>query len=78
MKLDFEPTCRYDHGPLKNVTSMVGTDFALGRVNHTTEPVCMDTDQFFSVQIFVCPTCGYIELFDGDIEDTVKFIEDSA
>lgn len=75
MKLDFEPSCRYGHGALNNVSKVVHTDFALGGVDFIIDKHVMATEQFFSVQVFVCTTCGYMELFDSDVKGTADLVK---
>jgi hypothetical protein len=58
-----EPCCKYGHGPLTEESdkqarpqwSLLSTDGL---------PV------IFAVMLFVCPVCGYIELFDDDPKRT--------
>ena len=62
------PKCRYNHGDLMRVTQ--GGRFPEWSLfgGRTIYPVGTS----FSVALYVCRTCGYIELFDTDVELTIQ------
>ena len=57
------PTCRYGHGPLLPVTQR-GTIREWGIRAH-------GASLHFGLALYICPTCGYAELFDPDTDKTV-------
>lgn len=59
------PSCRYGHGDL---IAAIG-------VNKTPQWAIMAFDggpSCFEVRLFVCPKCGYMELFDPDFQKTAE------
>jgi hypothetical protein len=71
--LEFTPTCKYGHGDLKiepkgsfayvKVEEMERSGIA-GIGKHFVYRLADNT--FFRIQLWRCPTCGYIETFDAD------------
>lgn len=72
------PTCRYGHGNLEHVDkndvdhrwglmglSMIGVQPATD-----SEPrliITKPSDRVFTVQLYRCPECGYLEAFDDEV-----------
>jgi hypothetical protein len=59
------PICKYEHGPLVRV-NVVNKPTEWGLVYASVPPV----NVVFNLEAFVCPTCGYVELFDSNPEST--------
>lgn len=76
MDINFEPSCRYGHGSLEK--DQIEKDHFWGIVGaqlkkmNATSPVGAAIQEsrpsggIYSVHIYRCPVCGYIELFDRD------------
>lgn len=74
------PECRYGHGPLQNIQpeaptpghhfwglqGVTLTPFRAGSPAATPLLTSETTSRIYSVMIFRCPTCGYVELFDDE------------
>lgn len=70
MGSDTEKTCRYGHGELVAENGL----WAMPGIDVKTDNVGVDTGQTakyivenglgFSLRIYKCPTCGYLEFFD--------------
>ena len=80
VKVTIQPTCRYEHGPLKPIEG----DWAL--VGYDERPMSAEMREMlnerggklfkntyadqngrnYGVKIFKCSSCGYLELFDPD------------
>lgn len=58
------PTCRYGHGNLKRATGAgLAKEWGLSADS---------TPGAFLLALFICPNCGYSELFDLEPEVTAK------
>lgn len=66
--LKIQPTCRYGHGNLeKHLSPIDGVGYLLPGFRFTstqTNDVALMGKAGFSVMLYECKTCGYIELFD--------------
>jgi predicted nucleic-acid-binding Zn-ribbon protein len=52
------PSCRYGHGELRQIVPGKGfIEWAMLAQDQTTA---------FLFEVYICPTCGYSELFDSD------------
>jgi hypothetical protein len=66
------PMCRYGHGPLGRIRLLNHEEHPRGMVLPTyleipgMGPALMDGNGF-SVTLFRCSTCGYLELFDDEV-----------
>ena len=65
----FKPTCRYEHGPLRLVTTDGDTEKNVWKIESG------DEKQMFSGHLYVCSECGYIEFFDNDIDRTRRELD---
>jgi hypothetical protein len=67
---NLEPTCRYGHGPLEESQNDDNLRFALRSVYKTQEASkqqsITDAPYVFTVRLYRCATCGYVELFDDE------------
>lgn len=66
LKIKVIPKCRYEHGILTRVTSR--GDVPLWGLHALGSRI---TGFGFFVELYVCPTCGYVELFDNDPDATL-------
>lgn len=76
------PSCRYGHGNLVEHSSPPFVDQdgkqhpaawampAFGRVESIDAVYMRPMPVSFTVKMFVCHTCGYMEFFDADVEAT--------
>jgi hypothetical protein len=73
-----KPTCRYEHGLLLHVPTaddaawgLVGVQVqrATAGMMRAGDPLqaVFPNDRIFTVRVFRCATCGYIEMFDEDV-----------
>ncbi len=72
------PTCKYGHGPLARVIDSPGNHrFALMGVTLPKPPEgfiqfseastpAQPSGRVYSIAVFRCTTCGYLELFDDE------------
>lgn len=68
-KVIVEPMCKYGHGalrladaPSRNVqTSWALVEYRIGDGSASETGAC------WTVKLYLCQTCGYIEFFDGDL-----------
>jgi len=70
MALDFKPTCRYGHGAMVHVASPETKRWAL-----IGEP---PSRAGFLLTLYMCPNCGYCEMFDDDPGRTVAEFSGTA
>ena len=64
------PTCRYDHGPLAEITGEPELRYAIRSVFRTREgdqSVIAEAPYVFTLRLYRCPRCGYLELFDDEL-----------
>jgi rubrerythrin len=63
----FERTCRYAHGALKRedgVYKLNGVEPNLNEAARRSGIRFLENEKGFVLQVWVCQTCGYIELVD--------------
>lgn len=73
------PTCRYGHGPLnrdKPDTNhywavMGAVNIPLTAMSPVNKPISdtQSSNLIYTVNLYRCETCGYIELFDDEIDN---------
>lgn len=71
-KVEIVPNCRYGHGDLEHVEGDWGLQgYHLIRPKPTVIVNTGPSETAFTVMVYRCPTCGYVELkdVDGDDED---------
>jgi len=64
-----ERTCRYGHGPLSKmdgVWGLEGRKIEQASENGVPKKVALPTGKLFGAQLWLCTTCGYVELADGE------------
>ena len=59
------PNCRYGHGDLRKLDTVFGGEWGL--ISSTS-----GLDVLFTGHLYVCPSCGYTELFDPDPQKTAR------
>lgn len=64
-----EPTCRYDHGPLKLIDRLYARKVGFG-LTVMPDDIGDDLVIFGSFNLFTCMKCGYSEMFDRTPQDT--------
>lgn len=74
------PTCRYDHGELQ-IVSLEPSAHAWGLMGVTLVPFqagspvgqpllqTKTSGRVYTVTVFRCPVCGYLELFDDEVSN---------
>lgn len=63
--MEVTPLCKYGHGLLKLDTGAAEDDSIWGLESYKRfDGIMAVGKKAFTVSVFVCPTCGYIELFD--------------
>lgn len=65
----FIPTCRYGHGPLTDEhagTSPAPAAWGIMGMQSINNQLMMD-HSVWTLKIYRCKTCGYLELFDLDV-----------
>lgn len=71
--LKVKPNCRYGHGDLeKHISTVGGVGYLLPGFRVTSSQsndIALLGNAGFSVTLYECKTCGYIELFDDLYED---------
>lgn len=68
--MNITPTCRYDHGPLAEITGEPDLRYAVRSVFKTREgdqPVITESPYAFTARLYRCSVCGYLELFDDEV-----------
>ncbi|AOZ06729.1 hypothetical protein BKK80_13570 [Cupriavidus malaysiensis] len=72
------PTCRYEHGELQEIPREPETHY-FGLMGATLVPFRAGTPvgeplsrttvsgRIYTVSIFRCPVCGYLEMFDDEV-----------
>lgn len=69
------PTCRYGHGELVRADPPDEHVFVLSSMKRTRLPdgnggsvdiMFRPSEPFYTLAVFQCQTCGYVELFDED------------
>ena len=65
------PTCRYGHGLLRAVHGNHERRYVLRSVtkseNAEGENEIAETPYVFTLHLFRCDTCGYLEMFDDEL-----------
>lgn len=65
------PECKYCHGPMATPPGDETIKWSLRAVFKETgangQSIVQDSPYVFSLNLFRCPTCGYLELFDDEI-----------
>lgn len=68
--MNVQPTCRYGHGPLMRPDSEDDTRWVFGVTKKTEDAdgkkALTELPYAFTVLLYRCPICGYIELFDDE------------
>lgn len=66
--MNITPMCRYGHGPLEEQTQDDEVRWSLPSITQSvsdTGQVAVGAGPFaYSVRMYRCATCGYLELFD--------------
>ena len=72
-EITLEPSCRYGHGSLKKIDRMrqMNANFGLSMLLDANEPGLI-----IGFHLFVCPKCGYTELFDEDVAKTIQNMDE--
>ncbi|MFZ2306804.1 MAG: hypothetical protein WAW73_20210 [Rhodoferax sp.] len=66
MTIDITPDCRYGHGNLILINEGRDLPHKWGYLSGHNDMV------IFTGNLYVCPKCGYTELFDDDVDTTVE------
>jgi hypothetical protein len=73
-QIKIKPTCRYGHGALLEMSKMYGPEASVGLLlfknNSGSEPGILN-----GLSAWVCKECGYVEIFDADVGQTLKNME---
>lgn len=62
-------TCRYGHGPLVHINKMIKSNVTFGLVMHREGAV--ETGVLNGLSFWVCKSCGYSEVVDDDVAQTL-------
>lgn len=76
-RMKIEPTCRYGHGALIEIArspdehywGFIGASLVPFRVEMSVDTPLEDTEvsgRIYTVSLFRCPSCGYLEVFDDE------------
>ncbi len=71
-----EPLCRYGHGPLFRLSKVNESDVHFGLLMFA--PGRYEPGALHGLSAWVCKQCGYTELFDDDVGETVKNMEQKS
>ena len=69
-----ERTCRYGHGALKHVDKMTQSKVNFGLVMFRAGAI--EDGALSGLSLWVCKSCGYTELVDDDVGQTLRNMEE--